>query len=77
MVEQGAETCVLTWMGDRVNDALVLLLTQFGVEAMNEGIALTVRADEERTREVLSQIADWDGEDAGLFLGADVPPLKK
>ncbi len=77
LVEQGAETCVLTWMGDRVNDALVLLLAQFGVEAMNEGIALTVRAEEERTREVLGQIADWDGEDAALFVLAEVPPLEK
>ncbi len=76
-VAQGAETCVLTWMGDRVNDALVLLLAQFGVEAMNEGVALTVRADEERTREVLGQIADWDGEGAALFSTAEVPPLEK
>lgn len=42
VIQTGSDTLLMTWRGDWVNDALVILLADKGLAATNEGIAVNV-----------------------------------
>lgn len=59
MLERGNEVCLLTWHGDWVNDALALLLVQYGLQASNEGLVVNITGcTKEHVLEALDQIAE-------------------
>lgn len=43
MVESGDGFLIFTWRGDKVNDALALIISNFGYSAWNEGLTIRVR----------------------------------
>ncbi len=55
----GSDVVILTWLGDRINDSLSILLTMNKLTATNEGVALMVsRTSIEQVSEVLKSIAN-------------------
>lgn len=71
IIPAGAESVVFTWMGDRVNDTVKLLLAKAGCVAQTEGPCLRVSAPLADTLAALEQIADGSLPDA-LALAAGV-----
>jgi ATP-dependent Lhr-like helicase len=57
IVPSGAETVVFTWMGDRVNDKLVVWLKYLGQIAQNEGALVRVFAAEGNAIAALQRVA--------------------
>jgi ATP-dependent Lhr-like helicase len=58
VLERGAEVCLLTWRGDWVNDALVLLLARSGLHSCNEGMLVTITGtSKSRVLDALEEIA--------------------
>jgi ATP-dependent Lhr-like helicase len=57
LIESGDDSLLLTWKGDRLNDALALILSTLGYPAWNEGIAIRVRkASRDEVREGLAAV---------------------
>jgi ATP-dependent Lhr-like helicase len=67
-VTDGRETVLLTWTGDWVNDALVLLLGLRGFRCTNEGIGVSVSAEPSRVLDALDEIQQADETDAEALL---------
>lgn len=55
--KNGEEALLLTWAGDWVNDALVLLLASRGLKAVNEGVGVRVMASVSDTEEALRRVS--------------------
>lgn len=71
LLAYGDSSFVFTWRGDRVNDALVILLQRLGLTAWNEGLTVSVRdATVREVKIALSQIA---AQSLSLF-GLDISP---
>ena len=69
VLERGSEVYLMTWRGDWVNDALVLLLAQYGFIANNEGLALRIAGSaKERVLDALEEIAEIRNPDPVLLL---------
>ena len=67
----GDSTSVFTWRGDRVNDALVILLQRLRLTAWNEGLTVSVRnATVREVRDAFSRIAAQSLSPSGW----DIPP---
>jgi len=71
VVPDGAETVIFTWMGDRVNDTIKLLLAHAGQTAQAEGPCVRVSTSAAETRAKLEQIASAPPPDP-LLLAAEV-----
>lgn len=69
ILERGGEVYLLTWCGDWVNDALVLLLAQNGLIASNEGVSLRLMGGaKERVLDALDEIAGIEDLDPEVLL---------
>lgn len=69
LVPAGSSVLLLTWRGDWVNDALVLMLSRYGLTAVNEGIAIRVyQPDGNRVLDALGEIATEAGTDPVVML---------
>jgi hypothetical protein len=71
VVPDGAETVIFTWMGDRVNDTVRLLLAHAGQSAQAEGPCVRVLASAADTLATLAQITSDPPVDP-LLLAAEV-----
>jgi ATP-dependent Lhr-like helicase len=71
VVPAGTETVIFTWMGDRVNDTIRLLLAHVGHTAQTEGPCIRVLASETDTLAALEQIVSEPALDP-LLLAAEV-----
>lgn len=71
LVPAGSSILLLTWRGDWANDALALLLARYGLNAVNEGLAVRVyQPDGDRVLDALSEIAtDMEADPAILLSG--------
>jgi ATP-dependent Lhr-like helicase len=64
LIEDGNGVVIVTWYGDKVNDALALALSGYGHSAWNEGLAVRVRkATVAGVRGALARIKDTDEDD--------------
>lgn len=69
VVQNGADTLLMTWRGDWVNDALTMLLADRGLAATNEGIAVNVaRTDADRVMDALDEIVECGVQDVTQLL---------
>lgn len=70
LVQNGKDTILMTWSGDSINDALVMLLNSRGIIAVNEGIAVRlVGVLQAQAEQTLKQISDNQNEiDAVIIL---------
>lgn len=69
VIQIGADTLLMTWRGDWVNDALVILLAEKGLAATNEGIAVNVaRTDPLHVLDALDEIVEGGVRDATTLL---------
>lgn len=73
---EGRGILLLTWKGDWVNDALVLLLESRGFRSTNLGLAVSVEGETNKTLDALYDIANLNNEDATELL-ADAKNLAK
>ena len=61
VIQHGAEVQLLTWRGDWLNDALVLMLAQHRLTASNEGLVISVSGgSKERVLDALDDIAQLE-----------------
>lgn len=59
----GGDTLLFTWLGDWINDAIVLMLQSHDLQAENEGVAIVVDdATPQELADVLHNMADSDWE---------------
>lgn len=73
---EGRGILLLTWKGDWVNDALVLLLESRGFRSANLGLAVSVEGGTDKTLDALYDIANLKHADAAELL-ADAKNLSK
>jgi ATP-dependent Lhr-like helicase len=73
---EGRGTLLLTWKGDWVNDALVLLLESRGFRSANLGLAVSVEGETDKILDALYDIANFNHADATELL-ADAKNLSK
>jgi len=67
-IVEGRDTVLLTWKGDWVNDALVLLLGLRGFRCTNEGVGVSVAAEPNRVLDALDEIKHVNEADADTLL---------
>ena len=66
---EGRDTSLLTWRGDWVNDAMVILFAALGLNATNEGIAVSVTGTTStEVLDALRTIASTDSNDPTTLL---------
>jgi ATP-dependent Lhr-like helicase len=59
LVHDGSAWRAFTWSGDSANDALALLLRSLGISRVdNEGLVMSIRTEEARLFDALSDIAE-------------------
>jgi ATP-dependent Lhr-like helicase len=73
---EGRGILLLTWKGDWVNNALVLLLESRGFRSANLGLAVSVEGETDKTIDALYDIANLNHADATELL-ADAKNLSK
>jgi ATP-dependent helicase Lhr and Lhr-like helicase len=67
IVNSGANSQIILWAGDRVNDTLALILLERGFEAVNEGLCVTVGAPAVgRVKDVLGQIGSSEADPVSI-----------
>ncbi len=68
MTESGGKTCLFTWQGDWVNDALAILLTYTGLPSENTGLVIEVDGSRASLAGKLQEISEWEDIQAAMVL---------
>lgn len=77
VVQDGSTTYLFTWMGDGVNDALVLMLTHLGLKARNDGVAIEVDTNMSMVLKALEEIGGSTCSAREFLAGVEMPPVEK
>ena len=76
IIKKGSSCQIVSWLGDRANDALSLLLNHAGVSCGSEGLLISTNADSDKLMHALGRVAALDASDLKTLL-ADVKNMRR
>ena len=76
IIKKGSSCQIVSWLGDRANDALCLLLNHAGVSCGSEGLLISTNADSDKLMHALGRVAALDASDLKTLL-ADVKNMRR
>ena len=68
IIKKGSSCQIVSWLGDRANDALCLLLNHAGVSCGSEGLLISTNADSDKLMHALGRVAALDASDLKTLL---------